>query len=194
MKKTILLLSLFVVTLAFTFKPEPKTLRDELVKYNVHDQKILFQQLTTEERESLWSERFKQESKFHKGEKKRALIKLSKQMNGIDISKVKEIEDNIVALFGKEEAFRLLVSFRLPDDSNVAVKFLNQHASADNSTVTFFCESCHVNGINWCNSAGSGQRIKCVIGSCDTGGYSNYGCGTFFLYSCDGQCDIPRLG
>ena len=186
-----IILSLIAIVLfAFALKPDSSTLRDEFVKYNIHDQKMLFMTLTKNEREELWEVRLRQEAKFHKGEKKKALLKLSKQMNGFS-GDTKEIEENFIKLFGKEEAYRILVSFRLPNDSNVATKFLNQHASNDNSTMVLFCESCHVDGFNWCTGAESGQGIVCISGSCTPGSYFNYGCGTLFLYSCDGSCGVP---
>lgn len=188
MKKTVIVIALIIVGIAFAFSPKSKDgLRKELVKFPISDQRIIFKEMKFEDQRNLWYNRLIEESKYHSALKKEMLVSVAKaQLNpqfnpdGVDVEFIK--------VFGYDEAKRILTTLYLHKDSQVPSKFYTVEGSINNTV--FFCETCHVQGINWCSGAGGGAG--CVLPSC-TPSYSNYGCGSFFLYSCDGHCDYVGI-
>lgn len=188
MKKTVIIITL-LVGIAFAFSPKSKDgLRKELVKFPTSDQSIIFKEMTFEDQRTLWYNRLMEESKYHSGVKKQMIIKVAKDQLNPDFNP-QGLDVKFIEVFGYKEAQRILTTLYIPKDSQIPTKFYSVEGSTNK--VSFFCESCHVNGYNWCTGAATGTG--CVFPSCDPTQFSNYGCGTLFLYSCNGHCDYVGL-
>ena len=159
--------------------PEKTSSRSSLIEYSIEDQRIIYNTLTKEERDEIWIDRLTKEANLNKGAKKRVLLKMAKELV-VDNYDPKEDEAVVIKLFGREEAKRILTTLLLPSESPLPSKFLNEKASIK-SNVVDGCGSCSTSS-DWCTHIND----HCVDAGCHS--YWNYGCGTLFMYACNGEC------
>ena len=154
-------------------------MRSEMIKYGDYEQSLIFQQMDEDQQKAVWVDRLTKEAKLYKGEKKSILLKMADKLSKGNYDPSQD-EKVVKKLFGMVEAKRILTTLRLPNESNIATKFINKYGSTKVDAV-FFCGSCSTES-DWC----SGYQESCQAVSCQT--YYR-GCGTLWLYWCNGNCN-----
>ncbi|KAM7188759.1 hypothetical protein V8F33_010422 [Rhypophila sp. PSN 637] len=97
-----------------------------------------------------------------------ALELLQHVVTSYDVSLVQDAEDACIAAFGREECRY----------------FGTQHPAAASSDVAARALDCKCSTINsWCD-----KGVTCVSHRKNNCNYASYGCGTVWIYPCDGRC------
>lgn len=157
-------------------------LRKKLITKTTQEIRSDFQSLTYEEGRQLWHDRLIMESKFYSGEKKELLLKIAReQMNeGYDAQPTKDI---FIKVFGIEDAKRILTTLYLPNESEYISRY---EVSAKEDMQE--CECTYVS--DWCDFLYNSNVDPDDFWVCDLSACAGtaFGCGTLFLYSCNGMC------
>lgn len=157
-----------------------ESLRKELVSKNTKDLKDAFISLTPELKRDLWRDRLMLESEFYTGEKREYLTIIAQLQRVSSKFDPQSAKAKTIELFGFEEANRILTTLYLPGEKPV----INASAKVDPTS----CECSYIS--DWCdfqyNSGNPEEFWQCQPNTgCNE---SVAGCGTMFLYACEGLC------
>jgi hypothetical protein len=184
MKKLLLFASLLIMLSCQSDNElifETEQLRKDLMSMPQKDMRIAFSALSFEEGRKLWYDRIMLESEYHEGDKKYILVSFARKQlkKGFDPESHREL---IVELFGGVEAKRILTTLYLPNEApvNLSSKVMVPDAGSE-------C-GCAI-ASDWCDFQYN-QGNPTEVWSCKPcGGGANYrGCGTGFIYFCNGNC------
>lgn len=183
MKKLFLLIS-FVVMLSCETDPvgvklTTESLRQELILKSPNELKNAFNALSPELQRNLWHDRLILESEFHYGDKKEYLVLIAKLQRVAPNFNYQNAKSKVVDLFGIVEARRILTTLYLPNEKQFDL------SSAKVDPVVCNCSAMS----DWCdfqyNNGEPGEDWHCT-GACTV--QSVAGCGTMFVYACQGLC------
>lgn len=160
-----------------------ESLRKDLIKMQPSELREAFNSLTPEQQRDVWRDRLISESDFYTGEKKEYLQLIAKLQRISPNFDPQNAKTKCIELFG-DEAKRILTTLYLPNEK----QYLNARLMVPDPN-----EKCDCSLISdWCdfqlNSGQPNEDWECKSLGCQPNGA--FGCGTMFLYRCEGQCDL----
>jgi len=166
------------------FKSETESLRLDLIKKSPSEISEAFNLLSPEQQRNIWRDRLISESNFYTGEKKEYLQVLAKLQRVSSTFNPQNAKTKCIELFGGIEAKRILTTLYLPNEK----QYINARLMVPDPN-----EKCDCSAISdWCdfqlNSGQPNEDWECKMLGCQPNGA--FGCGTMFLYRCEGQCDL----
>lgn len=191
MKKLILLIAFAIMISCQTeqvgVKFTTESLRKELITKSPSELKEAFNALSPELKRDLWRDRLIMESEFYNGEQKEYLVLVAKLQRVSAKFDPQNAKAKIIELFGTKEANRILTTLYLPNE-----KYIVEYSLLSAKTDPIVCNCSPMS--DWCDfQFNSGQPNESWYCSSTCTEQSVAGCGTLFIYACQGVCQTQSI-